>query len=705
MVLVLAEKSSVGVAYSKVLGASERKEGYFEGNGFIVTWCVGHLVELANADVYDERYKRWNIADLPFIPDKWQYVVSQSKIKQFNIVKSLMNDNRVSEIILGTDAGREGELIARLVYEKAGCTKPCKRLWVSSMEESALKSAFDNLKDGREYDNLYHSALCRSKADWVIGINSTRIFSKLYNKKLNIGRVQTPTLAMLFERDNSIKNFTKEKYFHARLGNKDSDFEAVSERINDNAEAEKIKLNCNYSQAVVTSVTREKKSISPPKLYDLTTLQREANRLYGFTAQQTLDYAQSLYESRLISYPRTDSKYLTDDMADTVKQLLAIIPQVISQFEGCVSDYEISSVIDSRKVSDHHGLVPTIELANTDINSISSGEQKILLLIANRLLCAVSDNYIYESVTAKIDCNGHIFTERGKSVISEGWRKLRVKSEELRVEDGKEQLLTLPLTLIEGQIISNIECDITEHFTKPPAHFTDGTLLQAMEHAKVDISAEDEETEIPNPSFLTPNSCGLGTPATRAGIIEKLIKTGFAERDGKKLCVTNAGRELVEIVPDVLKSASFTAEWEDSLARISQGEMTADEFMAGVAELTESIISTAKDTVKSELVNRGNGDIIGKCTRCGGDVLDTPKAFSCVCGFAIWKANKFFENARVPLTKEIVSALLSDGKIEVKGLYSQKKNKTYNATVCLDDTGEKWVNFRLEFPKKSKRGV
>jgi len=681
--LVLAEKPSVGLAYSKALGANVQKDGYCEGNGYIVTWCVGHLVELASADLYDEKYKKWNIADLPIIPREWKYVVSSDKSKQFDTVKTLMNDSRVTEIIFGTDAGREGELIARLVYEKAGCTKLFKRLWLSSMEEKAIVKAFDNLKDGAEFENLYQSALCRAKSDWAVGINATRVYAKLYNKKLNVGRVQTPTLAMICERGNAIANFVKEKYFNLHLNDT-----GVLEKIKTQSEAEKIKTECDGKTAVVRSVKREKKSVNPLTLYDLTLLQREANRLYGFTAQQTLDYAQSLYESRLISYPRTDSKYLTDDMTDTVKRLISLIPESMPQFEGFTADYDITRVINGKKVTDHTAIIPTIQIENTDLDSISSGEKKILLLIANKLLCAVSDSYVYESVTAKIECGGHVFTARGKTVIKDGWKSAEklLKSAQDEDDEDNEQ----PLALIEGQEINSVKCGITEHFTKPPSAFTEDTLLSAMERAGTDKVTEEVERS------------GLGTPATRAGIIEKLIKSGFIERGGKKLSVTDTGKELVEIVPDILKSASFTAEWEDGLARIAQGKTPPDDFMNEVEKLTESIVATAKQSVNPALVNRGGGEVIGKCPRCNGDVIDTPKAFSCSCGFALWKANKFFESAGKEFTKEIAAALVNSGKTEVKGLYSQKTGKTYNAVVCLDDTGTV-VNFKLEFPKNKKK--
>lgn len=699
MKLVVAEKNSVGAAYAKVLGCSDKKDGYIEGNGYIVTWCAGHLVELANADVYDERYKRWSISDLPIIPKKWEYVVSADKIKQFNVVKTLMNDDRVTEIICGTDAGREGELIFRLVYEKAGCKKPFKRLWVSSMEDTAIRRAFENLKDGAEYDNLYYSALCRSKADWEIGINATRLFTKLYNKKLNVGRVQTPTLAMLFERDGAISGFVKEKYYHAKLS---GEVEAVSERIKDQPEAEKIKADCNGSAAIVKSVTRERKTTPPPKLYDLTTLQREANRLYGFTAQQTLDYTQSLYESRLVTYPRTDSRYLTDDMKDTVITVVDIIMEFTPVFDG-IGSYGfdgVSRVLNSKKVSDHSAVIPTAELAKTKLDSISDGERKILFLIANRLVCAVSSNHEYEAVVAEIECNGHMFTARGKTVISEGWKKadrLFRNYMKCRTEDEKEgEVSGNPLNLTEGETLESVDCSVTEHFTAPPKPFTEDTLLSAMERAGADKITEEAERT------------GLGTPATRAGIIEKLIKSGFMKREKKNLIATDDGKELIKLMPASLKSAKLTADWETCLSLIAKGEHSADDFMYEIESLTKSIISAARENFNPEFAAPSDfeREIIGKCPRCGKNIVEFPKSFSCEsgkdeCGFALWKNNKFFESAKKEFTKEIAAALINNGKCEVSGLYSPKTGKTYNATVCLDDTGS-WVNFKLEFAKRGK---
>ena len=701
MKLVLGEKPSQAKLYAQALGVKDKKDGCFENSEYIITWCIGHLVELANADVYDERYKKWNIADLPIIPKEWQYVVSDDKKKQFNTVKKLMNDNRVTEVIFATDAGREGELIARLVYEKAGCKKPVKRLWLSSMEESAIRDCFNNLKEGAEYENLYHSALCRSKADWIVGINATRIFSKLYNKKLNVGRVQTPTLAMICDRGSAISNFIKEKYYNIHLNDM-----GLLEKIKTSDEAEKIKAECDGNTAIVRSVKREKKSVNPPKLYDLTTLQREANRLYGFTAQQTLDYTQSLYEMRLVTYPRTDSQYLTDDMKETAVNVIDIIMEFTPVFDGIESyGFEgISRVLDSRHVTDHTAIIPTAELAKTSLDSIPEGERKILFLIANRLVCAVSGKHEYEAVTAEIECSDYTFISKGKTVISEGWKKAdRLFRDYMKCKPDSEKdgnnsdTPKNTVDLQEGGTLENIACSVTEHYTSPPKPFTEDTLLSVMERAGADKITEEAERT------------GLGTPATRAGIIEKLIKSGFMKREKKNLIATDDGKELIKLMPASLKSAKLTADWENCLSLIAKGEHSADDFMLEIESLTKSIISAARDNFNPEFVAPSNfeREIIAKCPRCGKNIVEFPKSFSCEsgkdgCGFVLWKNNKFFESAKKEFTKEIAAALINNGKCEVNGLYSPKTGKTYNAVVCLDDTGD-WVNFKLEFPKSTKR--
>lgn len=691
MQLVIAEKPSVGMALAKALGVSDKKDGYIEGENVIVSWCVGHLVSLANADMYDEKFKKWNISDLPIIPENWQFIIAEDKNKQFGVLCQLMVDNRVTEVVNACDAGREGELIFRLVYNKIGCNKPIKRLWISSMEETAIREGFANLRDGKEYENLYQSALCRAKADWIVGINATRLFSKLYNRTLNVGRVQTPTLAMLYERENSISNFQKEKYFNVHL--KSVGLDAVHEKVKEQETAENIRKECDGQQAVVKSVKKERKTVNPPHLYDLTTLQREANRLYGFTAQQTLDYTQSLYEMKLVTYPRTDSQYITDDMDETARNTAESVGKKFAHFEGLVLAPDTKRVINNKKVSDHHGIIPTAELANTDISSVPEGEKKILYLIANRLLCATSDAYIYETVTAEISCGGYSFVARGRNVISEGWKAIEkaFRNYQKCKDDTEEDEESIALS--EGQVIERPISEVTEHFTQPPKHFTEDTLLSAMERAGTDELTEEVERS------------GLGTPATRASVIEKLTKSGFIKREKKNLIVTDNGTDLISVMPDIIKSASMTADWENSLALMAQGKFTSQQFMADIEKLVDDIINVARDSVDESKVTKTSGEVIGVCPRCGKNIVVTPKAYSCedrACGFAIWKNDKFFEKAKKTLTKEMVAALIKNGKIPVKGLYSQKTGRNYDATVCLDDTG-KYVNFKLEFAPRKKK--
>ena len=688
-ILVIAEKPSVAQSIAKTLGVFDRKDGYIEGNGYVVSWCIGHLVALADADMYDEKYKKWSLDTLPIIPSEWQYIVSADKNNQFGVLKNLMNSKDIDEIVCATDAGREGELIFRLVYNQAECKKPFKRLWISSMEESAIQNGFKNLKDGTDYDNLYQSALCRAKADWIIGINATRLFSRLYNRTLNVGRVQTPTLAMIYERDNNIGSFKKEKYFNVHL--KADGLDAVLEKVKEQSEAEKIKSDCDGNTANVISVKREQKTVNAPRLYDLTTLQREANRLYGLTAQQTLDYTQSLYEMKLVTYPRTDSQFLTDDMEDTAAEIISIVLEKIPHFNGYTFTPDVPKVLNSKKVSDHHAIIPTAELVSISLDEVPDGEKKILFLIANKLLCATSEKYVYETVTAEISCGGYSFTARGRNNVSDGWKAVeqRFKAYQKCKDDDEEEAVSLAFT--EGDSFT-VTSDVSEHFTQPPKHFTEDTLLSAMEKAGVDEITEEVERS------------GLGTPATRASIIEKLTKSGFIKREKKNLIVTDSGKDLISVMPDIVKSAALTAEWENSLSLMAQGKFTSTQFMADIGKLTNDIISVAKSNVdESKVTPNSGGEVIGVCPRCKKNIIETPKAYSCEdrsCGFVLWKDNKFFQAAKKAFTKEMAKALIKDGKIAVKGLYSQKSGRNYDATVCLDDTGT-YVNFKLEFaPRK-----
>ena len=597
----------------------------------------------------------------------------------------------VSEVVNACDAGREGELIFRFVYDVAGCKKPMRRLWISSMEESAIKAGFASLKDGKEYDPLYSSALCRAKADWIIGINMTRLFSCLYGKTLNVGRVQTPTLKMLVDRDAAITTFKKEKYYHVRLSL--SGVEAASAKIHAADEAGNLKAACEAAQAVCTSVTREKKTVAPPKLFDLTSLQREANRIYGYTAKQTLDLAQALYEKKLLTYPRTDSSYLTDDMGGTAAQIAALLAGKLPFMQGADFTPEISRLLDSKKVSDHHAIIPTMELAKADLAALPESERNILTLAGARLLMACAEPHIFEAVTAVFSCAGQEFTAKGKTVLAEGWKGLERRfmatlKKKADTEDDEENALSLDVPpFAEGQTFDNPQAAVTEHFTTPPKPHNEASLLSAMERAGNEETDPDAERR------------GLGTPATRAAIIEKLVKGGFVERKGKQLIPTKSGIELVCVLPEVLTSPQLTADWENNLTQIAKGNADPDSFMTGIETMTRELVSTypfLSDKEKERF--KEEKPVIGKCPRCGADIYEGRKNYYCAnkdCAFTMWKNDRFFEERKVTFSPKIAAALLKDGKAKVKKLYSPKTGKTYDGTILLADTGGKYVNYRI----------
>ena len=689
--LIIAEKPSVAATIAAALGAKEKKDGYIAGSGYLVSWCVGHLVQLAEAAAYGEQYKKWSYDSLPILPQEWQYAVASDKGKQFKILKDLMHRADVSEVVNACDAGREGELIFRFVYEVAGCKKPMRRLWISSMEESAIMAGFASLKDGKEYDPLYSSALCRAKADWIIGINMTRLFSCLYGKTLNVGRVQTPTLKMLVDRDAAITTFKKEKYYHVRLSL--SGVEAASAKIHAADEAGNLKAACEAAQAVCTSVTREKKTVAPPKLFDLTGLQREANRIYGYTAKQTLDLAQALYEKKLLTYPRTDSSYLTDDMGGTAAQIAALLAGKLPFMEGVALTPEVSRLLSSKKVSDHHAIIPTMELAKTDLSGLPESERNILILAGARLLMACAEPHIFEAVTAVFSCVGQEFTAKGKTVLAEGWKGLERRfmatlKKKADTEDDEENALSLDVPpFAEGQTFDNPQAEVTEHFTTPPKPYNEASLLSAMERAGNEETDPDAERR------------GLGTPATRAAIIEKLVKGGFVERKGKQLIPTKNGIELVCVLPEVLTSPQLTADWENNLTQIAKGNADPVSFMTGIETMTRELVSTypfLSDKEKERF--KEEKPVIGKCPRCGANIYEGRKNYYCAnrdCTFTMWKNDRFFEERKVTFSPKIAAALLKDGKAKVKKLYSPKTGKTYDGTILLADTGGKYVNYRI----------
>ena len=685
--LVICEKPSVAKSIASALGVTSRADGYFEGGGWLISWCIGHLVGLADAAAYDDRYKKWRYEDLPILPNPFRYVVSEEKAAQFHILRSLMERPDVTELVNACDAGREGELIFRLVYEAAGCKKPFSRLWISSMEDAAIREGFADLRPGGDYDPLYQSALCRQKADWLIGINASRLFSVLYHRTLNIGRVQTPTLAMLADRDSKIVLFRKEKYHHVRLALAGP--VAVSNRIVSPEDAQAIRDACDGQQAVCVSLVREKKTEKPPKLYDLTTLQREANRVFGYTAKQTLDYAQSLYEKKLLTYPRTDSRYLTVDMAETASVVLHLAARV-APFDACPEFFpDVAALVNNKEVSDHHALIPTLELEKADVPGLPVGERNILLLVCCKLLCAAAEPFVYEAVTATFDCGGHTFTVKGKQVLSQGWRAIQeVFRSSLKEKPGDEDSESVLPALTEGQVFESVAASVTEHFTSPPKPYTEDTLLSAMENAGKEDMPDDAERR------------GLGTPATRAAIIEKLVSGGFVERKGKNLIPTKAGVNLVTVLPELLTSPKLTADWEQRLNEVAKGQAAPEDFMDGIeamaAELVRNYSHISEDGQK---LFQPEKETVGLCPRCGKPVYEGKKNFACsdrACQFVMWKNDRFFEQRGKAFTTKIAAALLKNGKAKVKGLRSLRTGKSYDGTIVLADTGGKYVNYRIE---------
>lgn len=693
MQLVIAEKPSVAMSIAAVLGADKKQDGYMEGNGYLVGWCVGHLAGLADASHYGD-YKKWRYEDLPILPETWQTVIAPDKKEPFDTLKKLMEREDVTELVCATDAGREGELIFRFVYEKAGCQKPFYRLWISSMEESAIKKGFEDLRAGHDYDNLYQSALCRAKADWLIGINATRLFSVLYNHTLNVGRVQTPTLSLLVERDNAIQSFEKKKYYVVHIGN--GNLEAVSPPYTEKAEAEKLRAACDGQTATCTSYQKENKTENPPKLFDLTSLQREANRLYGYTAKHTLDYTQSLYEKKLCTYPRTDSQYLTDDMLPTVENLISGLFDVLTFAKGIDLPPDIPRILNSKKVSDHHAIIPTAEAIKTAPAALPESERNILFLIAAKLLMAVAQPFEYETVTASFSCGGMTFAAKGKTVKKEGYKELERRFRSTlkeQTEDKKNKDVSLP-ELSEGQTFPAMTAKLSEHDSTPPKPYTEDTLLSAMERAGNEDITEEAERK------------GLGTPATRAAVIEKLVQAGFAERKKKQLIPTADGKNLIALLPDMLTSPKLTAEWENELTRIAKGEISPDNFMQGIEAMAAELVKNhAAASGEHKALFAPKREEIGQCPRCKSPVYEGKKNFYCRnrdCTFSTWKNDRFFESKKKELTATVAAALLSKGKVSMKGLYSEKTGKTYDADVLLADTGGKYVNYKIELKKTTK---
>ena len=677
--LVVCEKPSVARSIAAVLGARERGDGFLSGGGYLVSWCFGHLAELSDADAYDEKYGKWRMEDLPILPDSWQYTVARDKQKQMNTLRALMHREDVCEVINACDAGREGELIFRTAYNLNNCRKRVRRLWISSMEDAAILQGFENLRDGAEYDNLYASALCRSKADWLVGINATRLFSVMYHRTLNVGRVVSPTLALLVQREAEISAFQPETFYTVNLIF--DTFSAVGEKYEDRAEAEAQAKKCNNDTATVTNVERKEKTEKAPALYDLTTLQRDANRLLGYTAQQSLDYLQSLYEKKLCTYPRTDSRYLTDDMEGGVNALALCCAGICgTEPPAAVCSGQVCS---SKKVSDHHAVVPTMAAGETDLEALPAGERELLRLVSRQVFMAVSAPFVYLETEARLDCGGNAFSAKGKTVIQLGWKAYA---------DAELTDKTLP-ELSEGQSLPVSFCAVKEGKTTPPKHFTEDTLLSAMETAGKEDMPEAAERR------------GLGTPATRAAVIEKLVATGFAERRKAKKSVrlvpTEAGVSLITVLPEQLQSPLLTAEWEHRLKEIECGELGADEFLAGICDMVAALVRDAAPVDGAEVLFPSGRPVVGKCPRCGAEVTESKNGYFCErrsCKFGLWRDNRFLAAKKISLTKKMASSLLTQGRAYASGIYSEKTGKTYDAFIVLEDDGAR-SSYKLDFTK------
>lgn len=674
--LVIAEKPSVARSIAAVLGATQGHEGYLTGGGSIVSWCFGHLAGLSDASAYHPDFAKWRLQDLPILPEPFQFTIAPDKQKQFAVLRELLRAPDVSEVVNACDAGREGELIFRTVYELAGCTKPMKRLWISSMEDGTIREGFQNLRPGGDYDGLYQSALCRAKADWLVGINATRYFSLRYGRTLHIGRVMSPTLAMLVRREAEIAAFLPEPFYTVQL---DCGFPATTERLKERSAADAVAADCE-NRATVTRIERRERSEKPPALYDLTSLQRDANRTLGYTAQQTLDYLQALYEQKLCTYPRTDSRFLTDDMEEKVPAYVAAAAAVCGLAEP--AHVNAGQVCASKKVSDHHAILPTLSAGRTDLSALTLGEREILNLAALGLLRAVSDSYCYTETAVELRCGGHSFTARGKTVQDPGWK----------VYAQQQREHTLP-ELTEGQVLHVSTVTVREGKTTPPRHYTEDTLLSGMETAGAGDMPEEAERK------------GLGTPATRAAILEKLVSSGFVERSrakaGTALIPTALGTALITVLPEALSSPKLTSEWEQRLQEIARGVLSPADFLAGIAAMLREEVLTCQIVPGAETQFPSEYERVGTCPRCGRDVVEKKAGFFCLdrsCGFALWKDSRFFTAKKQQLTKKAAAALLEDGKVQLTGCYSPRTGKTYDATVYLVDDG-KQVSFRMDFPK------
>lgn len=694
--LVIAEKPSVAQSYAKNLSAYKKQDGYMEGENCLVSWCLGHLAEYARPEEYDERYAKWQFDDLPIIPEKWKLQVSADKKKQFSVLKELMNREDIEYLVNGCDAGREGELIFQRVYDLSGCRKPVRRLWISSMEDEAIRNGFHEMKDAGFYSNLCMAAVCRAQADWLIGMNATRAYTTKYYKKLVVGRVQTPTLAMLTERQDRIEHFQKETFYRVELT--DGKLVAVSENITNKADAELLAALCDGSEVIITELKREQKKVSPPKLYDLTSLQREANRYFGFTAKKTFDLLQELYEEKLVTYPRTDSRFVTEDMIGTVEELAGKMPLMLPFVEYGQLGHNIKRVVNNEKVSDHHAILPTKEAVEKGIMDLSVDKKNLMILIGQQVLQAVGEDYLYEQTDVTVNCQKNEFTARGKTAVQMGFKDVEkafrshcVKTEK---EDSDRQL-EIPYGYQKGMQLFNVKAETSIHYTSPPKSFNEDTLLAAMETAG--NKEFDEKTE----------KKGLGTPATRASTIEKLVASGYAQRKGKQIIPTAEGRELIRVMPENLKSAGLTAEWENRLLLMERGELNGEQFMDDIVAMLEEILNGCRKIPEEER-NRFQTakELIGKCPLCGSDIFEGKRNFYCSnrqCDFALWKDNRFLEGMEKKLDKKMAKELLDKACTHIKGLYSKKKDARFDADLLMTLENGK-PKFHLEFPKRKHKG-
>ena len=694
--LVIAEKPSVAQSYAKNLSAYKREDGYLEGESCIVSWCLGHLAEYAQPEEYDPKYEKWQFDDLPILPEAWKLKVSKDKKKQFDVLKGLMNRSDVEYLVNGCDAGREGELIFQRVYDLAGCRKPVKRLWISSMEDAAIQKSFQTMKSEEEYKNLCMAAVCRAQADWLIGMNGTRAYTTRYFKRLVVGRVQTPTLAMLAERQERIEHFQKEAFYKVALT--DGKLTVVSENIANEEAADLLAALCNGSTAVVTQMKKEDKKAFPPRLYDLTSLQREANRYFGYTAKRTLDMLQELYEEKLVTYPRTDSQFVTEDMKDSVEELVGKMPVLLPFVDYGQLGHGIKRVINNAKVSDHHAILPTKEAVEKGIADLPADKKNLMMLICQQLVQATGEEYLYEQTDITVKCQEHDFKARGKIPVQMGFKEVEKAFKHLYVKaepvEGKEKETSIPAGYEEGMRLFPVKADKTTHYTSPPKPFNEDTLLAAMETAG--NKEFDSETE----------KKGLGTPATRASIIEKLVSSGYAQRKGKQILPSTEGKELVKVMPEYLKSAVMTAEWENQLLMMEKGQITDTQFMGEITSLVRKILEVCREIPEEERRRfQTEREVIGKCPVCGCDVFEGKQNFYCSnrqCDFALWKENRFLGSMEKNLDKKMARELLDTACTHVKGLYSKKKDMKFDADLLLTLEDGK-PRFHLEFPKKKKK--